>query len=83
MSGQLANDIQELSLSYNTMQERSKSIPVNTLPTGIREGIIIARKSFNGLPNFKEVERSHQDNGYVFILQEAGKTQIEIDFEIH
>ena len=65
------------------MQEKRKHIPVNTLPTGIREGIIIARTSFNGLPNFKEVERSHRDNGHVFILQEKGTTDIEIDLQKH
>ncbi|WP_316777797.1 helix-turn-helix transcriptional regulator [Pedobacter antarcticus] len=65
------------------MQEKSKYIPVNTLPAGIREGIIIGRTSSNGLPNAKEVERSHRDNGHVFILQEKGTTHIEIDFQEH
>lgn len=65
------------------MQEKSKHIPVNTLPAGTREGIMIARKSHNGLPDSKEVERSHRDNGYVFILQEKGTTRIEIDFQEH
>ncbi|WP_233276842.1 AraC family transcriptional regulator [Mucilaginibacter paludis] len=44
---------------------------------------MIARKSHNGLPDSKEVERSHRDNGYVFILQEKGTTRIEIDFQEH
>ncbi|GAA4317726.1 AraC family transcriptional regulator [Mucilaginibacter gynuensis] len=65
------------------MQKRSKHIPENTLPAGTREGIYIARTSFNGLPNTKEVERSHRDNGHLFILQEQGTTHIEIDFQIH
>lgn len=65
------------------MQKKTKNIPVNTLPAGIREGIYIARTTLNGLPNFKEVERSHRDNGHVFILQEKGTTCIEIDFQEH
>ena len=65
------------------IQEKSKHIPVNTLPSGTREGIMIARTSFNGLPNTKEVERPHRDNGHLFILQEKGTTHIEIDFQKH
>ena len=65
------------------MQKKSNHIPVNTLPSGIREGIFIGRTSFNGLPHTKEVERSHRDNGHLFILQEKGTTSIEIDFQQH
>jgi len=65
------------------MHKRTTSIPTNTLPTGTREGIIIAKTTFNGLPDSKEVERSHRDNGYLFILQEKGSTNIEIDFQKH
>jgi len=65
------------------MNKKTKDIPVNTLPSGIREGIVIARTSTDGLPNFKEVERSHRDNGHVFILQQNGTTHIEIDFRDH
>jgi AraC family transcriptional regulator, transcriptional activator of pobA len=63
------------------MQEKNKHIPVNTLPAGTREGIIIFRTSFNGPPNAKEVAQSHRDNGHLFILQEKGTTHIEIDFQ--
>ena len=65
------------------MRNQSKNIPENTFPSGIREGIYIARTSFNGLPNVAEVERSHRDNGHIFILQEKGTTRIEVDFQIH
>ncbi|KAF2514769.1 AraC family transcriptional regulator [Flavobacterium zhairuonense] len=58
-----------------------KSIPVNALPSELKEGMIIARTSFDGSPNSKEVERSHRDGGYTFILQEQGITHIEIDFK--
>ncbi len=65
------------------MRNKSKNIPENTFPSGIREGIYIAKTSFNGLPNVKEVERSHRDNGHIFILQEKGTTRIEVDFQTH
>lgn len=65
------------------MHKKSKQIPVNTLPSGTREGIMIARTSFDGLPNSEEVERPHRDNGHLFILQEKGTTHIEIDFQQH
>lgn len=41
------------------------------------------RESFNGPPNFAEVERSHRDGGYTFIIQETGRTHIEIDFQTY
>jgi hypothetical protein len=65
------------------MRKKGKHIPVNTLPSGTREGIVIARTSLHGLPDAEEVERSHRDNGHVFILQEKGTTHIEIDFRKH
>jgi AraC family transcriptional activator of pobA len=63
--------------------QKSKHIPVNTMPSGTREGIMIAKTSFDGLPNHKAVEQSHRDNGHLFILQEEGTTEIEIDFQTH
>jgi AraC family transcriptional activator of pobA len=63
------------------MQKKNKYIPENTLPAGTREGIYIAKTSFNGLPNSKEVERAHRDNGHLFIVQQKGTTYIEIDFQ--
>jgi AraC-like DNA-binding protein len=60
---------------------KNKHIPVNTLPAGIGEGIIIARSSIDGSPKFREVERSHRDGGHSFILQEKGATHLEIDFQ--
>jgi AraC family transcriptional regulator, transcriptional activator of pobA len=61
----------------------SKKIPVNLLPSGIGKGMVIVRIEHDGKPNFMEVERSHRDSGYTFILQEKGITQIEIDFQVH
>lgn len=57
-----------------------KSIPVNTLPSELSTAVVIGRASFNGSPDSKEVERSHRDGGFTFILQEKGITNIEIDF---
>ena len=65
----------------NKMPPKNKHIPVNTLPPGVGEGIIIFRNSIDGSPNFKEVERSHRDGGHSFILQEKGSTHLEIDFQ--
>lgn len=65
------------------MPKKSNHIPVNTLPSGTREGIIIFRTSYNGPPDIKEVGRPHRDNGHLFILQEKGTTHIEIDFQKH
>jgi AraC family transcriptional regulator, transcriptional activator of pobA len=65
------------------MKRKSKHIPVNTLLPGIREGIFIGRTVFDGPPDTEDVERSHRDNGHLFIVQESGTTHIEIDFEEH
>lgn len=63
------------------MTKRNKHIPVNTLPPGICEGIMIARMVFDGSPNSNEVERSHRDGGYTFIVQAEGVAHLEIDFK--
>lgn len=65
------------------MPKKNQHIHVNTLPSGTREGIVIGRNTINGSPNFAAVERAHRDNGHLFILQEKGKTHIEIDFKTH
>ncbi len=63
--------------------KKKKSIPLNSFNDKYRDGIIIARALLNGLPNSKEVEQSHRDDGHLFILQEEGTTFIEIDFQKH
>lgn len=63
------------------MYKKTKSIPVNTIPSDLKESIIIVRRLLNGAPNSKEIERSHRDSGYTFIIQEKGSTHIEIDFQ--
>ncbi|WP_300704441.1 helix-turn-helix transcriptional regulator [Bacteroides sp.] len=63
--------------------KKKKSIPENSFNDKYNEGIIIMRATLNGLPDPKEVEQSHRDDGHLFILQEKGTTHIEIDFQKH
>jgi hypothetical protein len=65
------------------MSKKAVDIPVNKLPEDSCRGIMMMRKSFNGSPNSEQVERSHRDGGFTFIIQEKGKTIIEIDFQTH
>jgi AraC-like DNA-binding protein len=65
------------------MSKRTDPIPVNQLPEESSRGIMMMRESFNGSPNSEHIERSHRDGGYTFIIQEKGKTVIEIDFQTH
>ncbi|OOQ61913.1 helix-turn-helix domain-containing protein [Mucilaginibacter pedocola] len=65
------------------MSKKSRQIPVNKLPEGAYHGIMMMRDSFDGSPNSYEVERSHRDGGYTFIIQEEGNTHIEIDFQTY
>ncbi|WP_454802829.1 helix-turn-helix domain-containing protein [Mucilaginibacter phyllosphaerae] len=65
------------------MSNKAGYIPVNKLPEESCRGIMMMRETFNGSPNSEQVERSHRDGGYTFIIQEKGKTIIEIDFQTH
>ncbi|MGH1516431.1 AraC family transcriptional regulator [Chryseobacterium sp. JK1] len=65
------------------MSRKSENIPVNMLHEESCGGIMLMRDSFHGSPNFEEVERSHRDSGYTFIIQEEGTTSIEIDFQTY
>ncbi|MGA9648862.1 AraC family transcriptional regulator [Pedobacter sp.] len=65
------------------MRKKVDHIPVNTLPEESSRGIMLLRETFNGSPNSEQVERSHRDGGYTFIIQEKGRTIIEIDFQTH
>jgi AraC-like DNA-binding protein len=64
------------------MRKTNKHIPVNILPEGTCEGMMLMRELFHGPPIVAEVERAHRDGGYTFIVQEAGSTELEIDFQI-
>ncbi len=63
------------------MRKKANHIPVNRLPEGTSQGIMLMRESFDGSPNSEQVERAHRDGGYTFIIQERGITNIEIDFQ--
>jgi AraC-like DNA-binding protein len=65
------------------MSKRTHPIPVNQLPEESNRGIMMMRESFDGAPDSEHIERSHRDGGYTFIIQEKGKTVIEIDFQTH
>ena len=65
------------------MPGKSKRIPVNTLPEGTFQGIMMMREAFDGPPDSNEVGRAHRDGGYTFIIQEQGQTHIEIDFQTY
>lgn len=65
------------------MQKKNTHIPVNTLPSGTREGIYIAKTSVSRLADGRETGQPHRDSGHLFILQEKGTTRIEIDFQTH
>ncbi|WP_293742974.1 AraC family transcriptional regulator [uncultured Pedobacter sp.] len=65
------------------MAKKAQDIPVNVLPNGTSRGIMMLRKYFDGFPENEQVSRPHRDDGYTFILQENGITNIEIDFQIY
>lgn len=65
------------------MSKKAQHIPVNVLPNGTSRGIMMLRKHFDGFPDNEQVSRPHRDDGYTFILQEKGVTNIEIDFQIY
>ncbi|GAB4023539.1 AraC family transcriptional regulator [Spirosoma migulaei] len=65
------------------MALKNNDIPVIKLPTGINEGIIIARGAFDGPHPHPEIQRAHRDGGYSFLLQQKGSSQIEIDFQTY
>lgn len=65
------------------MRKKNDYIPVNVLPEGTCRGIMLMRETFDGSPNSEQVERAHRDGGYTFIIQESGKTHIEIDFQTY
>jgi AraC-like DNA-binding protein len=65
------------------MSKKIKNIPVNKLPEESCRGIMMMRESFNGSPGSEQVERSHRDGGFTFIIQEEGNTVIEIDFQTY
>lgn len=46
-------------------------------------GVVISKTYFGTSSHFDEVGQSHRDDWHLFILQEAGTTYIEIDFQKH
>lgn len=71
------------------MQQKSNSIPVNSIANTFGTEIFIGRmtsKNFHSYEHFEEFEnikQSHRDEYHLFFLQEKGTTTIEIDFRKH
>lgn len=63
--------------------KKNKVFPVNSIPDKYRDGIIIVKASLVDLSESEEAAHSHRDEGHLFILQEKGTTEIEIDFQKH
>ncbi|RFZ92904.1 AraC family transcriptional regulator [Mucilaginibacter conchicola] len=63
------------------MRKTKQHIPVYGLPPGSNPGIMLMREAFNGSMQQQDIERAHRDGGFTFIVQEEGKTHLEVDFQ--
>lgn len=63
------------------MAKKSASIPVKPLPKNFDKGIAVGKLTSGNVETFKEAEHSHRHDFHFFILQDKGKTQIEVDFQ--
>jgi AraC family transcriptional regulator, transcriptional activator of pobA len=66
--------------TLQAMSKRSVSISVITLPKKFDKGILVGKVSAHNAPTFDDANHSHRHDFHFFILQEEGRTQIEIDF---
>jgi len=62
------------------MGKKSTSIPVITLPESFGKGILIGKIAAGNTPAYADPTHSHRHDFHFFILQEEGRSQIEIDF---
>lgn len=62
------------------MSKKSASIPVITLPK-FDKGILVGKMSAGNATSFDDPAQSHRHDFHLFILQEEGRSQIEIDFK--
>jgi len=63
------------------MAKKSPPIPVITLPEMFDKGILIGKESVGDTHSFADPAHSHRHDFHLFILQEEGRSQIEIDFK--
>lgn len=63
------------------MAKKSPPIPVLTLPEMFDKGILIGKEPIGDTPTFADPTHSHRHDFHLFILQEEGRSQIEIDFK--
>jgi AraC family transcriptional activator of pobA len=63
------------------MSKKIATIPIITLPESFGKGILIGKVSADNATTFADPTHSHRHDFHFFILQEEGKSQIEIDFK--
>lgn len=63
------------------MVRKVNPIPVITLPETFGKGILIGKVTVGNTPTFADPTHSHRHDFHFFILQEEGRSQIEIDFK--
>jgi AraC-like DNA-binding protein/mannose-6-phosphate isomerase-like protein (cupin superfamily) len=63
------------------MVRKVNPIPIITLPKTFDKGILIGKVTAGNTPEFADPTHSHRHDFHFFILQEEGRSQIEIDFK--
>jgi AraC-like DNA-binding protein/mannose-6-phosphate isomerase-like protein (cupin superfamily) len=63
------------------MAKRSASIPVIAMPKTFDKGIAVRKMSSGNAATIEDADHSHRHDFHFFILQEAGRSHIEIDFK--
>lgn len=63
------------------MAKKSASIPVKPLPLHFDTGIAVGKFSAGNVERIEEAEHSHRHDFHFFILQNEGRSQIEVDFQ--
>ena len=63
------------------MAKKSISIPVKPLPEHFDKGIAVGKLSSGNVETIEEAEHSHRHDFHFFILQNEGRSQIEVDFQ--
>lgn len=68
-------------INAKQMNKSNTFIPINTSTGDNTEGIAICRITVDVEQVFTEVDHSHRDEYHLFMVQEEGNSQLEIDFE--
>lgn len=67
--------------TLQAMSKKIPAIPVITLPEKFGKGILVGKVSKDNATSFSDPAHSHRHDFHFFILQEEGRSQIEIDFK--